>query len=58
MGLASGRVALCSSYFHEFKSSLVWEFKLFLEFCWFGEFCKIHKVSKFCVPWSLLGVWL
>jgi len=36
-GLARVRVmAICSSHFHEFKSSLVREFKLF----W--EFCKIH----------------
>ena len=43
------------SLFCEFKSSLVWEFDLFLEFSVFWEFCEIHDIWEFWVPQSLLG---
>jgi len=36
----------CLSRFQEFKSSLVWQFKLFQEFVFFQEFCKILKNSQ------------
>jgi len=34
---------ICSSLFHEFKSSLVQEFKYFQEFSLFQEFCEISQ---------------
>jgi len=40
-GLTGGQGAICSSCFHEFETSLVWEFDLF------QEFSEIHD---FCVP--------
>jgi len=41
--------------FHEFGSSLVWEFELFQEFGLFQEFCKIYKICNFCILQLLLG---
>jgi len=51
-------VFLFISVFHEFKSFLVQEFKLFQEFNIYRGFCKIHKISEFWFLQSLLRDWL
>jgi len=45
------------SIFHEFKSSLGWEFKFFWEAGLLREFCKICKICNFQIL-RLLGDWL
>jgi len=54
MGVGQG-TGICSSLFHEFKSSLVWEFEIFQKF---GLFQQFHKICDCDVLRSLLRDWL
>jgi len=61
MGLGWG-TGICSSVFHKFKSSLVWEFELYWEFGFLEEFRKNFQLLGSAITaqglianWSLGG---
>jgi len=49
-GWQGGRKLSFFLFFYEFESSLVWEFKLFWEFIFGGEFAKFSKIHEFDAP--------
>jgi len=54
MGVGQGQGAIGSSLFHDFQSSLVWEFEPLWDFVFFHKFCEICKIHEFGIPLSLL----